>query len=102
MAQKRVSRDEWARRVRDWEASGLSAADYGRRRHLRPGALTWWRWKLSHDEATSPAFVEVHVVDDVADAPSVEVVLTNGRIVRVPPSFDDDALARVMSLAETT
>lgn len=102
MAQKRVSRVEWTQRVRDWEASGLSAADYGRRKRLKPSALKWWRWKLSHDEATSPAFVEVHVVDEVAGAHSIEIVLANGRIVRVPPSFNDEVLGRVMSLAEAT
>jgi hypothetical protein len=80
----------------------LSATDYARRKRLKASGLQWWRWKLSHDEAASPAFVEVHVVDDVPAEHSIEIVLANGRVVRVPPSFDDAALARVMSLAEAT
>jgi len=98
MAQVRVGRDEWARRVQEWQESGLSAAEYARRKRLRARSLTWWRWKLEGEAAT--AFVELHV-DEVRGEP-IEVVLGNGRVVRVPSVFDDTLLARVLSVAEGT
>jgi transposase len=98
MAQERVSRDEWARRVQEWQGSGLSAAEYARRKRLRARSLTWWRWKLAGKATTT--FVELHA-DEVRAEP-IEVVLGNGRVVRVPFRFDDALLARVLSVAEGT
>jgi len=76
--------------------------------------LKWWRWRLSGDarraaaaaksEPTKAAFVEIGPATPVPEAPvaggSFEVVLRNGRVVRVPSGFSDGELARVLAVAE--
>ncbi|RMH14563.1 MAG: IS66 family insertion sequence hypothetical protein [Gemmatimonadetes bacterium] len=99
MAQKRVSREEWVRRVRELEESGETAAAFARRRRWNAKSLTWWRWKLGQE--TPPEFVELAVTEPepLADE-RLEVVLVNGRVIRVPPQFDRDDLATVLAVAE--
>jgi transposase len=103
-----ATRDEWAERVERWQRSGLSAAEFAARERIDAKRLTWWRWKL-RASATSPAeqasFLPVHIVDSGSStstpAVAVEIVLSNGRVVRVPPGFDATTLARVLAIAGT-
>jgi hypothetical protein len=46
------------------------------------------------------SFVEVEPIVVERGQERIEVVLANGRVVRVPASFVDDALARVLAVAE--
>ncbi len=101
-----ASRAEWAERVARWEASGLSAAAFAARERLAARSLVWWRWKLraSPSPAASPLdFLPVRVVSTAAARPStaepIEIVLPNGRIVRVPVGFDEAELERVLAVA---
>lgn len=100
----RTSRDEWALRVQRWKRSGLSAEAFARREEVSPGGLTWWRWKIGHDETPAPAddaaaFVRVEA--PLVSSDLIEVALDNGRIVRVPAVFDEAVLARVLAVAES-
>jgi transposase len=101
-----ASRAEWAERVARWEASGLSAGAFAARERLAAKSLVWWRWKLraSPSPASSPLdFLPVRVVSTAAarsvTAGPIEVVLPNGRIVRVPAGFDEADLERVLVVA---
>jgi len=102
-----ATRAEWAKRVEQWEASGLSAAAFAKRERLVAKRLVWWRWKLRASpsaRAASPLdFLPVRVVSTATARPStagsIEIVLPNGRIVRVPAGFDEGDLERVLVVA---
>jgi hypothetical protein len=104
----RESRDVWARRVARWAKSGLSCEAFAAREGVKARTLAWWRWSLRSSGETSSAslakpsvsFVEVEPIVVERGQERIEVVLANGRVVRVPASFVDDALARVLAIAE--
>ena len=94
------------------ERSGLSIEAFAREQGITPQRLYWWRRRLreqrtstSSNEATALVSVpqQVSFVELTAEAErpaSIEIVLGNGRIVRVPPTFDDDTLLRVLAIAD--
>lgn len=101
-----ATRDEWAKRVKRWEASGLDAEVFAAREGLVAKQLVWWRWKLRSTLAPSspePRFLPVRVVDSAARAvptdATIEIALPNGRIVRVSSGFDPAALEQVLAIA---
>ena len=123
----RRSRAEWLAEVRRWRRSGQSAADYAARRDLSRSTLTWWASQLgataSARNAASegaaqrePAFLPVRVMGELEPAKrestpriaapddeqarSFEVVLVNGRRVRVSEGFDAATLARLLEVVE--
>jgi len=123
----RRSRAEWRTEVRRWRRSGQTAADYATQRGLSRSTLTWWASQLGVKAAAgkpasegtaprAPAFLPVRVVaaqepggqESTARvaaytdrlATSFEVVLINGRRVRVGDGFDATALARLLDVAE--
>ena len=82
---------QWRRWVGEWQASGLSARAFCERRGLTVARFYAWRRVLERRAAEEPAaFVPVRVVADAvpAQASALEVVLTDGRTVRVAPGFD--------------
>jgi len=112
----RRSRAEWVEEVRRWRGSGQKASEYARERGIHAGTLAGWASKV-RDSAVAPRassgqrssmFVPVHVaraaetVDGRAGANrgQVEVVLRNGRSVRVSGTFDGEAVARLLMIAE--
>lgn len=106
----RESRDVWARRVARWSKSGLSRGAFAAREGVNPARLAWWRWYLasSRGRPTTPAlvkpemtFVEVEPeLVGLAQRERIEVVLANGRVVRVPPAFMDEELVRILAASE--
>jgi transposase len=124
-----ATRAEWEKRVERWNKSGKSADEFAAREGLRAKQLLWWRWKLRAESATPKdaaplSFLPVEVVkpkpveskpveskpmdpkpvDPKAGlalfSPLMEIVLPNGRVVRVGPGFDLAALAHVLTIAE--
>ena len=119
----RESRDVWAKRVERWRDSGLSAREFAAEIGVNPRTLQHWGWKLSGRSGrgrtkTRPGrefraggrpAARVPVVEVIgtqtAAAPSAEPVrydveLANGVTVRVPASFDDASLGRLLSVLE--
>lgn len=106
-----ATRDEWARLVKRWEASGLDAAAFAAREGVVAKSLVWWRWKLRSmppAAAPEPRFVPVRVVDPTARAPcppstdaAIEIALPNKLVVRVAPGFDPAVLAQVLAIASS-
>lgn len=102
-----ASRAEWVERVARWEASGLSAAAFAARERLAVKSLVWWRWKLRASSSVPTAspldFLPVRVVRTAtarsSTAGPIEIVLPNGRVVRVPVGFDEAELERVLAVA---
>jgi transposase len=89
------TRDEWRRRIRDFDRSGLSARDYAAQIGVSAKSISRWRARFRGEP--KPTFVEVHAT---AAAGGFEVELVSGRRVRVPEQFDDDALARLIAVLE--
>ena len=92
----------WRRWIGEWQTSGLSARAFCQRRRLTVASFYAWRRVLQRRDAEKAAFVPVQVVADaVADrASAVEVVLTDGRTVRVAPGFDTATLRQVLAVLE--
>jgi transposase len=104
-----ATRAEWADRVERWERSGLRAEVFAARERIKAKRLTWWRWSLRSSSATAVAgrapmrFLPVRVVETAGSATSsvapLEIVLPNGRVVRVAPGVDPATLERVLAIA---
>jgi transposase len=63
----------------------------------------WWRRKFDQADHKRPAFLPVHIVTEESKEPAtrgIEIVLTNGRCLRVGPGFDPDTLVKVVDLLE--
>ena len=103
-----VTKAEWAERVRRWGKSGLGGEEFAAGEGINAKRLTWWRWKLRTAAEAAPTrepvrFLPVCVVGEItmtaaAESP-VEVVLGNGRTIRVLSGFDAVTLARVLRVA---
>jgi len=64
---KHRSRDEWARLLARWRASGESGAKFADRHGVSTASLYDWRRRLEAEEIEAevePAFTEVRVVGD--------------------------------------
>jgi hypothetical protein len=93
---------QWRRWIDQWQASGLSVRAFCARHDLPSARFYHWRRVLERRAAEEPAFVPVQVVADAvpAQASVLEVVLTDGRAVRVAPGFDAATLRRLLVVLE--
>lgn len=111
----RRSREEWTAEVVRWRRSGLSSAEYAAEHGLNRGRLMWWSWQLgaaavdraASRRCTAPAaFVPLRVREEnlatemVAPGGCIEVILGNGRRIRVVGAVDAAGLARVITAVE--
>src|SRR6516225_8691449 len=89
---------QWRRWIDEWQASGLSARAFCQRRGLTVASFYAWRRVLRRRAAEKAAFVPVQVVADgvPTQASALEVVLADGRAVRVLPGFDAATLRRLL------
>ena len=92
----------WQRRIEQWRASGLSVRTFCARHGLATASFYNWRRVLQRRAADEPAFVPVRVVADAVptQASALEVVLTDGRAVRIAPGFDAATLRRLLAVLE--
>jgi len=99
-------RDFWARHVKQWRKSGLIARDYAASVGINPLTLRYMKCVLKK-QASERALV---LAPRPASMPMVEVVSTgqtdgrfelqflDGMRLRVPPSFEADALRRLLGV----
>lgn len=107
-----------------FERSGLTVAEFIRKHKLPEKRVRWWKKRLedvfpqqAERKAEQPQFVALQVVETeereppVARGPwspagqvasSLEVVVYNGRVVRVPVGFDLRTLSQVVEVLEVT
>jgi transposase len=108
---KKIRAAEWAKRVERWQRSGLSAAEFGVREGLSGEQLSWWKWHLARKAAAAKGslglakmrFVPARIVEQSAPARSdsrVEVVLTNGRVMRIVGAVDVKVLTELIQVIE--
>lgn len=111
---RRRSKAAWLEIVGRWRQSGQTAAEYAERHGLHAGTLAVWGSKLRAEVPAarraapppSSGFLPVRLVDGEPAASreraggEIEVVLRNGRRVVVRGDFGNDALSRLLELAE--
>jgi hypothetical protein len=114
----------WKEVVQRWKEGDQSVAAFCRAEGLRESAFYCWRRKLamggrrtgerasearkgtpalrSSRQSPGPSFLPVHVVEhgEARAAHAVEIVLRQGRTVRVGTGFDRQTLADVLAVLE--
>ena len=90
----------WRSVLARWKRSGLSVRTFCRAEGLNQGTFYWWRRELNRRGQPQPAFLPVRIQPEPAGPSSghIEVVLANGRSVRVGAGFDPQTLVRVVEL----
>jgi hypothetical protein len=80
----------------------LSVRDFCARHGLATASFYNWRRVLERRAMERPAFVPVQVVADTPppQAGALELVLPNGRTVRVTPGFDAVTLRQLLAVLE--
>jgi len=98
----------WRRWLSRWERSGLTQTEFCRRHGLKLANFAWWKRKLTSQmgsarsagaSASSARFVEVALPAE--QALGYEVVLSGGRVVRVPAEFDTQSVSRLIVAVES-
>ena len=85
----------WRRTIAERDRQSVRS----RRTSTKPASSTHSaRQRQGHAKA-EPAFVPLRVVHPVSNA-AFEVVLKNGRVVRVPAPFDADTLRQLLAILE--
>lgn len=99
----------WRRLLRQWRRSGLSGRDFCAAQHLGEASFYAWRREIARRDQEAqaaaalappadPAFVQLTLA---AAAPAaLEVVLAQGRVLRVAAGFDADLLRQVLRVLE--
>ena len=92
---------QWRRRLRDWQRSGLSVSAFCRRLGLAEDRLYAWRRILAQRDAEQATFVPVRLMaEKEIQNGTLEVILASGRRLRVPEGFDAATLRRVLAVLE--
>jgi transposase-like protein len=101
---------QWLERVRLWQQSGLGVREFCRRQRLPEPSFFAWRRLLQRRglfedrpvPKTAATFVQLQVAPEAARSKmsSIDVVLGNGRRLRVRPDFDHDTLRQLLRLLE--
>jgi hypothetical protein len=112
----RTSRDEWKKRIERWRESGLTAEQYAAELGINAGTLKFWKYKLGRPETATAGrrqpkqpkapsvplpLVEVRP-SVIASASGFELELGGGLRLRIPSSFEAEALRRLLSVLART
>jgi hypothetical protein len=91
---------QWRRWIAQRQTSGLSVRDFYARHGLAIASFYHWRWVLERRATERPVFVPVQVVADThpSQASALELVLADGRALRVAPGFDATTLRRLLAV----
>jgi hypothetical protein len=93
----------WSGLVQSWEGSGLSQAEFCRRRGINGGTFAWWKRRLRRSSGEVPRRRgrPGKVAGLTGASSAYEVVLARGRSIRVPVSFDPQILSRLITAVES-
>jgi transposase-like protein len=81
------------------EASGLSVTAFAARHNIQAQRLFLWRRKFREVPRPAPAFVEVTApASTPSPLPRYELVLGDGRVLRVEGAFDPPAVRALIAL----
>jgi transposase len=107
------AQQRWLELVRRWQRSQLSVRTFCARHGLQEASFYAWRRLLRQrgliTEASPPArkspsaptlFVPVTLAAEPAPSTPIDLVLGDGRLLRVRPGFDADLLLKLVRLLE--
>jgi hypothetical protein len=100
MGAQRASREEWVRRVASWRRSGETANVFAARYGWNPSNLRWWSSQERRSRADGVAFVEVAAPEPLRTKSGIDVLLANGRRLRVRGDVDPETVARLARALE--
>jgi hypothetical protein len=101
--------EHWRRLIERWRHSGRSVRDFCEHNDIAIPSFYAWRRRLPQDaplpELSQPSaaitFLPIHVQTEPADQqPPLELVLGNGRCLRIPPRFDANTLRALLAVLE--
>ena len=105
-----ATRQKWLDWVEGWEKSGLTPEEFAASEGEPVTAyrLRRWKWKLKQLKGesgrsvpTGLSFVRLEpAVAQSREAGLLEVVSSNGRVVRVPVGFDECTLSRLLVVVD--
>jgi transposase len=99
----------WRDHLKRWQNSGLTIRDYCARHRVAEPSFYGWRRTLAQRGLDAEAaavelpvtFVPVEVQPDLPAAPPIlELVLANGRLLRIPPGSDPDFVRDLLTVLE--
>lgn len=107
--QDQTKQQFWRRMVGGQARSGLSIRAWCRKHSLREPSFYWWRAQLARTDRRvkarpcKPTLVPVRVSSEDTAGPEslIEIVLSNGRRIRVRGPVDRRVLADVLAALET-
>lgn len=96
----------WSKRVEEWEASGLTSAEFIEGQPFSASALRYWRKRLEKTAAAAKSSRAIRVAKvvraDTTSAPRAEaapvVIEATGLRILVPPSADRESLRLVLDV----
>ncbi|HVH85733.1 MAG TPA: hypothetical protein VM912_03360, partial [Terriglobales bacterium] len=99
--------EKWRSLVSEWQASGQSVAGFCRGRQVSEALFHYWKKRLRVQ--VRPQFVELQVAKpqlrvkhfSSALGATIEVRLSNGRSLMVPPEFDASHLRALLAIVES-
>jgi hypothetical protein len=98
-----TARERWRELVEQWRVSGQPAREFAAHRGIKASTLAHWKWRLGR-EGSSGALAAFPAMIEVRARPShderFEIELGASRRLRVPASFDADALRRLIAVLE--
>jgi hypothetical protein len=118
----RASREEWRSRVERWQASGLTAGEFAGKLAINAGTLKFWKYLLGREargqsgrtgrapgkasdrrprRGDTLQLVELRPAIAMTDG-RFEVDLARGRRLRIPASFEAEALRRLLAVLEAS
>lgn len=104
----------WLNLMQRWQLSQLTVRAFCERHGLTEASFYLWR-RVLHERGllpqrtltqhqphpnVAPAFVKLSVFAQTTDAATLEVVLSERRLLRVRPGFDPDTLRQLVRLLE--
>jgi transposase len=111
----------WRKLLRLWRRSGLSGRDFCTEHGLQEGSFYAWRREIARRDQEEtiapkraarslakrhavrrklPAFMQVKIEGATSGTSAMEVIVANGRMLRVRPGFDGEALRQLLRLVE--
>jgi hypothetical protein len=81
-----------------WSVSGLSRREFAERHGLQEQRLYNWERRLAEPDTTAGVQFREVTMPAVGVDSRLEVVLPSGTVLRIPSSFDANALARVVEV----
>jgi hypothetical protein len=97
-----TARERWRELVEQWRVSGQPAREFAAHRGINAATLAHWKWRLGR-ETSSGALAALPMIEVQARASHderFEIELGASRRLRIPASFDADALRRLIAVLE--